>query len=171
MAVDAGSPGAMRSHAFDLLYGTYGVRNWPRAVRLLHRARLGGCPHACLDLGICYAQGIRVERNLAQAFELWHAAYDSGVPSAGLYLARCYDEGFGIEQDLTRAADIYREMAARRDWICKKNQVFYGLCLVRGRGVKQNRRLGMKVINEGLFDYCANGWAVLGDCHRFGYGN
>ena len=65
---------------------------------------------------------------------------------AKTYLARCYEEGIGVEKNLTRAAEIYHEQANIGNLMDKKASAYYGMCLIHGHGVKQNTKLGLKIV-------------------------
>jgi len=93
-------------------------------------AKEKGIKDVYLDLAYCYESGIEVERRSpTKAFELTKKAYEHGGLWASKHLAIYYEKRFGVEKNLDEAARKHHAPVA---------QAYYGHCLIRGMGVKQN---------------------------------
>ena len=49
-------------------------------------------------------------------------------------------------------------------------QSYYGLCLIRGKGVKRDQRTGWTLVQKSIQVQNPTGWYVRGECFRNGYG-
>ena len=87
-----------------------------------------------------------------------------------LPLARIYERGDGVDVDLERAAQLYKDGSELLPWQRPYFQSFYGLCLIRGRGVREDQRTGWALVRKSIVSENANGWYVRGECFRNGYG-
>ena len=85
-------------------------------------------------------------------------------------MAKCYEQGIGVEIDLPKAAELYRKGSQLLAWQSPYFNAYYGIYLIRGRGVEQNIKKGWEEVQKSI--HCNNsiGWLVAGECYRYGYG-
>ena len=168
-AAKGGDPFGMGYYAWTKLFGYNTEVNHSIAFRFAAKAEKRN--HALSELARCYEQGIHVDRNPKKAAELYLKAIKYGIGStARLYLARMYERGDGVDVDLGKAAQVYKDGMKLLPWARPYYQSFYGLCLIRGKGVNQDERNGWKLVQKSIQGHNATGWYVRGECYRNGYG-
>ncbi len=172
MSAEAGDPFGMFLLAEHKLYGIITDKNLSVAYDYTKKALEKGYKKAKMTLAMCYFHGLSVEQDLPNAIQLWLECIEGGGYSCVVDLAPCYEHGLGVDVDLQKAAELYKmgsEMAPnlwRRQYI----QAFYGLCLIRGRGVMQDVKKGWSLIRESVQANKDTGWFAQGECYRYGYG-
>ena len=85
-------------------------------IRDLKRKVLCGDVDAEYELGVCYRDGIEVERNLEDSFYYFQLAASQGHADSQYMIGVCYDEGQGVEQNDIMALRYYK-MAAKKGHI------------------------------------------------------
>src|SRR5437879_3626977 len=60
-------------------------------------------------LGVCYGDGIGVDKDEQKAVELYQKAADQGYASAQFNLGVCYGNGIGVERDEQKAVELYQK--------------------------------------------------------------
>eukprot|EP01094_Clydonella_sp_ATCC50884_P020899 TRINITY_DN4454_c0_g1_i7.p1 TRINITY_DN4454_c0_g1~~TRINITY_DN4454_c0_g1_i7.p1 ORF type:complete len:130 (+),score=30.08 TRINITY_DN4454_c0_g1_i7:1-390(+) len=61
-----------------------------------------------VKLGMCYEQGVGVEKNVEEAVRLYRQAVDMDEPSAMVKLGMCYEQGRFVEKNVEEAMRLYR---------------------------------------------------------------
>lgn len=134
-------------------------------------AKYRGIVDVKLDLAYCYENGIEVDiRSPSKAFTLTKEAYESGVIWSPCEMARFFQEGIGVDQNLDEAARISRDAFQRGVIEAIDARERYGMCLILGRGVGRNTRLGLSHLRKACVPAKSERWKLLGDCYRYGYG-
>ena len=87
-----------------------------------------------------------------------------------LYLARMYERGDGVDTDFRKAVQLYKDETQLLPWARPYFEGFYGLCLIRGRAVRQGQKTGWKLVQKSIKGQNAARWYVKGECFRNGYG-
>ena len=155
--------------AWYSLHGQYMNTNLPLAFKMAKRASKGG--FALDTLALCYEQGIGIERDPAEVFRILTEEVEEWKHwLSGLALAKCYKEGIGVKPNLEKMAAAYKKGTEYSGWKRPYYQGYYGLCLIRGVGVAENRRKGWQMIHNSIRGSNATGWYVKGECYRYGYG-
>jgi len=122
--------------------------------------------------GSCFTGRTPEEKRQSEkkAFELTKKAYDSGGLWGSKHLAIYYANGFGVEQNFKEAARIHHDTYKEGGFESTVSQAYYGHCLIRGLGVRQDVDRGFKLLRGACTEKWSVGWALLGDCYRHGYG-
>ena len=169
-AAKRGDPFSMAFYAWIKLNGYNTDVNHSVAFRFASKAEKKD--HALSILGRCYEQGIQVDRNPKRAIKLYLRAIQNGIATTtGQHLARMYERGDGVDADLRKAAQVYKDGSQQlQAWARPYFQGYYGLCLIRGKGVKEDQRTGWKLVQKSIQRQNATGWYVRGECFRNGYG-
>ena len=79
---------------------------------------------AYTGLGLCYKNGIGVERDIQKTVELFEEAAEQKHAYGQYNLGWCYEEGIGVEQDEQKAIKLY-EKAAEQGYIKAQNKVYF----------------------------------------------
>ncbi len=168
-AAQAEDPYGMATYSWYKLHGLDTDVNYSLAFILSTKAARDG--FALNELGQCYEHGITVDRNPKKAFECYTEAISRGTSFTARYRsAKCYEQGIGIENDLNKAVELYREGCQLLAWQSPYFSAYYGMCLIRGRGVKQNLKKGWEEVQKSIRGNNSTGWLVTGECYRYGYG-
>ena len=83
------------------------------AVKQYRRAAEGGNAAGYNKLGLCYEEGIGVEKSEVEAVKLFRKAAEKGDGEGALNLSLCYLTGKGVSRDMTKARKWYRVAADR----------------------------------------------------------
>jgi len=170
-ASEAGSVRGMWGYGFRHLYGRVQNPNTALGFKLMQKASHGGELRAKSELAQCWEHGLEVVKGSpARAFELQKEAYDGGVKWGARNIGNYFERGFGVEQSLEKAAEVYRIVYENGGQEGIYTQGHYGMCLIRGRGVPENVKEGLKILRESCVENSTIGWNLLGDCYRYGYG-
>src|SRR3954463_15436838 len=78
------------------------------------KAEGGSCVHQSI-LGICYLDGIDVERDYDEAFRWLSAAAAQGASRAVLNLGHMYSQGLGMAQNMAEAVSLFTAVAKPSD--------------------------------------------------------
>ena len=168
-AAKCGDPYGMGFYAWIKLHGYNTDVNHSLAYRYALKAEKTN--RGISELAKCYEQGIQVDRNAKKAIKLFLKAISNGTSlTARLHLARMYERGDGVQTDFTKAAQMYKDGLQLLPWAHPYFQSYYGLCLIRGKGVKEDQRKGWKLLQKSIEGQNATGWYVRGECFRNGYG-
>ena len=171
MGANAGDPLGMSIRSYQKLFGYHTVANPFTAFQLGKAARDKGFLRSS-TAGHCYMHGLGVERDSKKAVELWTEAANAGSYTILTDLAQCYEQGLGVKVDSEKAAEFYKKGSYgtnnHRQHV--RAMPYYGLCLIRGRGVQQDIKKGLDLIQNSVQVDNGNGWFVQGECYRYGYG-
>ncbi len=148
MSAEAGDPYGMFRRASHRLYGTLTNRNLSVALHYTKKALEKGSTKAKMHLANFCFYGLATEQDAPRAIQLWTECVEAGGYACILDLAHCYEHGLGVDVDLQRAAELYRTGSEIAYDSCRRKftQAFYGMCLVRGRGVEQDLKKGWSLI-------------------------
>ncbi len=131
-------------------------------------AALGG---AVDTLALCYEQGFGVERNPSEVLRmLTEDVVEWQDWPAGFDLARCYKDGIDVKPSLEKMAAVYKKGSEYPGSKGANYQEYYGLCLLQGTGVQENKRKGLQMINNSIRLSNSNGCYAKGEYYRYGYG-
>ncbi len=172
MASDAGDPKGMYWRGLQKMYGCTTDRNLLTARQLAEKAIKKGCENAKMILAVCYHHGLSVERNALRAIELWTELINAGAIECIEELAPIYEHGLGVDVDLHKAAELYKMGSEHPtdQWKRQYYQAYYGMCLIRGRGVTRDVETGWSLIQSSAKSGKDSGWLMQGHCYRFGHG-
>ncbi len=171
-AANAEDPVGLSVRSWHKLYGFYTNKNSSLAFQLSEKAVEKGNQCANMNLATCYMNGIGVQRDAPKAVRLWTKAMEAGGYSCMLDLAECYAKGLGVDVDWSIAASIYKmgSEITTNSWRRIIVQPYYGLCLIRGKGVPQNVKAGWAKIQNSVHLGDSSGWFIQGQCYQHGYG-
>ncbi len=172
MAAEAGDPKGMFLRASHKLYGIITDKNLNVAYAYAKKSIESGYSPAKGLLATCFFYGLGVEQDVLRAVQLWTESIEGVGYAYIMTLAPCYEQGIGVDIDLQKAAELYRLGSETNSdsWTQDCIQALYGMCLVRGRGVKRNTEKGWSLIRGSVQSNKDVGWFVQGECYRYGYG-
>jgi len=90
-----------------------GEEDTQQEVERYRKAAVQGRAVAQTQLGVCYENGIGVEKNAREAVKWYGKAAAQGNDHAQYHLALCYQNGIGVEKDAKKAAEWYSKAAER----------------------------------------------------------
>ena len=114
-------------------------------VEIVKKAAEKGEASAMFNLGLCYKNGIGVEKNLMEAVKWFKKAAEKGEASAMYNLGLCYHYGKGVRKNKMEAVKWYRQAADKGIVHAMKN---LGLCYKYGTGVRKNKMEAVKWFNR-----------------------
>ncbi len=167
--VAGNDPRGYALYAYYNLHGHNIAVNTSRGFKMAKKASESNL--ALNNLAKCYIYGIGVERDPSEAFKL--LLKNAEVKEswlAYLYLARLYEKGIGVQANLEKMAEFYKKGTELLAWQRPYYQGYYGLYLIRGIGVREDKKSGWKMIQRSIQSNNAAGWYTKGECYRFGYG-
>lgn len=152
-AAKAGVGLAQARLAFLRRYGRPGVRidrpeaeYWQNLINSKGYAAISWIVSAAEDenhaaaqycLGVCYHDGVGVERDACKAFQWYKKSAEQGHPRGQGILGYCYGEAFGCERDEVEAMKWYLKAAEQGESVAIYN---VGYCLEEGLGCEKVRR-------------------------------
>lgn len=126
--------------------GSHGVLDYDaeKALKYFIMGHENGDMKAGRHVGICYRDGLGVEKDAEKAFEWFGKAAEREDSSAALYMADCILEGKGTEQNIPDAIARYKALVE-----CNGHDVTNGAyalgCIYRdGKYVPKDRELARK---------------------------
>ncbi len=145
---EAGDTAAQLDLAYWYLQGLGIEQNSQKAFEWYTKAARAGDAHGQYMLAWRYKLGDGVEADYAKAFYWFEQALknDASNPYILSAVGQACFEGIGTEEDLTRAADCFRR--ASQDETQTKAIYYYGLCLLNGYGVNEDKELGLTLIQK-----------------------
>ena len=133
----------------------------------LKKAAEQGDAQAQHNLGLCYANGIGVEKNLSEAVKWYRKAAEQGDAQAQFNLGVCYANGDGVEKNPTEAVKWWRKAAEQG---VAQAQYNLGICYAFGKGVEKNPTEAVKWWRKAAEQGDAQAQYNLGNCYAFGDG-
>lgn len=110
----------------------------PSSIEWLMRAADEDCdPSAQYALGVCYHDGVAVQKNPHEAIKYYKLSAEQGHPRGQGILGYCHGEGFGLEKDEQAAMFYYRLAAAQGESVAIYN---IGFCFEDGVGVPRDEQ-------------------------------
>ena len=104
-AAESGYISALNNLAHFYLFKETIYKDIPRGLQYAIKAAEYGDEEAQNALGLCYEEGIGVEKNYEEAYKWFSLAVKNGAGPCALHnLARCYREGKGVAIDKNKAA-------------------------------------------------------------------
>jgi hypothetical protein len=114
-------------------------------ARYYKNAADAGNLEAMYNLGVCYANGLGVEKSLSSADGWYRKAAEKGQADAMNNLGISYEYGNGVEQDFSKAAFWYKQGVQGGNAIAMFNLGrYYGL----GNGVQEDHALSMQLFQQ-----------------------
>ena len=169
LSAEGDDPHSIFLRAEHKLYGLISDKNIRVACDYAKKAHEKGSWKAKMTLARCHLHGLPVEQNLPGAIQLFTECIEGGGYSCVINLASCYEYGIVVDVDLERAAELYKmgsEMPPDQ-WTRHCIQAYYGLCMVRGRGVKQDVKKTWSLIRGSVQSNNDTGWFAHGECYRY----
>lgn len=118
-------------------------------------------------LGVCYSEGLGVEKNHREAV-YWHRqSAELGYEAAQAYLGHCYYTGQGVVRDPQQAAKWYH-MSANQGYAAA--QCNLGICYELGEGVEKNLEEAVKWFILASSQNDSKAQYNLARCHEKGLG-
>ncbi|ELA09021.1 hypothetical protein MOMA_01390 [Moraxella macacae 0408225] len=105
-----------------------------------------GDPEAQYQLGLCYAQGLGVEKNFREAARYWLMASKQNHAYALLYLGKLFEKGAGIPKDYTKAYQCY-QVASQHN--LSEGKVRLGMLYLQGLGVERSAKKAVNLFIQG----------------------
>ncbi|MEY2602227.1 MAG: uncharacterized protein QOJ36_1546, partial [Verrucomicrobiota bacterium] len=118
-------------------------KDYPEAVKWLHKAADQGYAEAEYQLGNAYCYGYVVATDYDQAFTWYGKAAGQGNVEAEAHMGVCYALGYGVQKDDNLAAGWYRKAAELNNALAQNN---LGTASMQGRGVTKDVVQGYKWI-------------------------
>ena len=118
-------------------------------------------------LGICYAEGIGVEKDEKIAVEWFRKAAVQGFARAQDNLGYCYQYGLGVDKDEKKAVELYRKAAVQGN---AEAQDSLGFCYDAGIGVAKDEKKAVFWYQKAAEQGNAEAQKSLGICYFSGTG-
>lgn len=118
-------------------------------------------------LGLCYANGIGVEKSLSKAYEVYDRGAADGNVNCSFRKARALDEGEGVKANPQEALEIYQSLA---EMGFSAGQLHFGLCLLNGKNIAADPEKGVEWISKAAEAGLAQAEYELGNCYIAGLG-
>ena len=102
------------AHILGVLYSKNELKidNPEEVFKLYYIAAVyGGYVHDIYKVGICYMNGIGVEKDEYEGFQWLQQAAESDHPFAMYAIGECYEHGKGVEKDQEKAQEWYQKAA------------------------------------------------------------
>jgi TPR repeat protein len=109
--------------------------DYDNAVKWFRKAAEQGYARGENGMGICYANGLSVNKDEVEALKWYRKAAEQGYVRAQLWLGLCYETGKGVSKDDVEAFRWYRKAAEQGD---PQSQNLLGACYTSGRGVNKD---------------------------------
>ena len=106
-----------------------------------------------VNLGLCYAEGIGVEKDPVNSAECYRQAAKGGNSFGRLALGYCYAHGIGVEKDRIKAEDLYQIDADKMDSVeecLKPSEVIVWMRDAAERGQVEIQKILSGIYEEGL---------------------
>ncbi|OZJ01500.1 hypothetical protein BZG36_05575, partial [Bifiguratus adelaidae] len=142
-------------------YGAAGL-TW-----LFEAAEQDGDSNAQYCLGVCYHDGVGVQKDEKQAFYWYQKSAQRGNPRGQGILGYCYGEGFGVPKDVDVAMVWYRRAAEQGETVAIYN---VGYCYEDGIGVQKDVLEAVKWYRISANQGNAFAQNSLGYCYEDGIG-
>ena len=126
-----------------------------------------GIPPAERLVGICYEEGIGVEKDLNETVRWWRKAAEQGYADAQCNLGYCYESGNGVEKDLNEAVKWYRKAAEQGQ---ARAQCNLGYCYECGKGLEKDLNEAVKWYRKAAEQGYDRAQYNLGVCYDNGEG-
>lgn len=121
------------------------VKNLKKLTEILILKAIINNPSALCYLGLCYENGLGIEKDLHKAYESYATAADQGLAPAKFKLAIFFEEGLAVEKDLAKAVELYTEAADQGHAGAQNNlAIYYDL----GQGVEANLSKAIELFNK-----------------------
>lgn len=118
-------------------------------------------------LGVCYENGLGVDKSSEKEVEYYRKSAEQGNTSAQYELGYSYEVGWGVEQSYTEAVKWYRKSAEHGNVLA---QYHLGLCYFNGRGVEQSYAESIKWYRMAAEKGNTSALNQLGRCYIWGFG-
>lgn len=122
---------------------------------------------AQFNLGVCYANGLGVEKDAKESVKWYRKAAEQGVAEAQLNLGVCYGSSLGVEEDATEAMKWFRKSAEQGNATAQFN---LGVCYANGLGVEKDAMESVKWYRKSAEQGCVDAQFNLGVCYYNGQG-
>ncbi|KXS16575.1 HCP-like protein [Gonapodya prolifera JEL478] len=177
LTADQGSPAARMKMGWAYWDGDNGLKeDKEQAWKWLQKALDQGYPHTERqqenpqvqhDLGLCYYNGVTMEKDFQQAVQCFRKAAEQGDACAHYYLGGCYLQGYGVEKDVQQAVQWFRKAAEQG---LAHAQMWLGCCYYRGEGVMKDVQQAVQWIRKPAEQGLADAQSILGKCYYNGAG-
>ena len=162
-SVEAGNPRAFLNLGKLYLYGDCDLeQDMKRGFSLIAKAVEMKDELAYCLLGICYEEGLGVERDCSKAVFYYQEAVEHGDSFAQLRLGICYTNGIGVEPDFHKAAELFILSALQGNEDAIKNASSILIQLNDDRAFEWSMKAADKGSGYGNF--------LLGQCYYKGIG-
>ena len=152
---------------YNYYYGRNGVKDYTKAVSYFRIAATQGHAAAQSYLGLCYDDGLGVDRNYVEAVKWYRKAAEQGDSNAQNHLGNCYYNGKGVDKNYTEAVKWYRKAAEQGHQYAQNN---LGNCYYNGEGVDKNYTEAVKWYRKAAEQGYSNAQYNLGLCYQYGQG-
>ena len=110
--------------------------DYDKAFSWFKKAETAGNARALYCIGLCYVNGLGVEKDMKKGIDYFRRAAYKGFDAAYVNLGIMYDEGNDyIDMDKAEAAELWLMAAKKGNFI---GQYLIGLCYKNGDGVNQD---------------------------------
>ncbi len=134
---------------------------------LMYAAVIHDHPAAQYCLGICYHDGLGVEKDPVEAVKWYRQSAEQGHARSQGILGYCYGQGVGVPKDQLAALGWYRKAAAQNESVAIYN---IGYCFEEGLGVTKDDREAVLWYERAALMGNAFAQNSLGYCYEDGIG-
>ncbi|KAJ3042561.1 hypothetical protein HDV00_007095 [Rhizophlyctis rosea] len=151
----------------DPTLGTDGETNAVAAATWYRKAARQGHIISQHNIGVCYENGLGVEKNEKEAVNWYRKAAEQGYANAQSKLGNCYQKGKGVERNDKEAVKWYLKAAEQGD---ARGQFKLGICYYQGWGVQKDQTEAVKWFRRAADQGFADAQNNLAACYLDGTG-
>ncbi len=120
---------------FDIAETSYDLKKYEEAVKYYEKAAKMNHARAQNALGVCYDQGLGVEKDYNKAFYWIQKSYNNGCKDSYGNIAYYYKEGKGTEVNYVKSFEAYMKAS-----VYENPKAYYeiGLFYEEGKGIEKN---------------------------------
>lgn len=149
-------------------FGTDGTpQDLKKAAKYFQLAADRGFAPAQDMLGVCYQNGLGVDKDEKRAVELYQLSASQKDPRGQFHLAVCYAEGIGINKDSKRAIELH-QLSANQGYALAQN--YLGVQYYLGSIISKDYSQAVEFFKLAASQNQADALYNLGLCHEYGTG-
>ena len=140
---------------------------YPEALKWFRKAAELGHPKAQYNLGVCYANGIGVQKDMKEAVRWFRKAAEQGIAEAQFSVGCYFLYEDGVVKNPEEAVRWFRKASEQGDVAA---QYYLGACYTDGIGVQKDMAEAVKWLRKPAEQGVTDAQYFLGICYTYGLG-